>query len=67
MHRERPSAVGLLGADIAVENDRYRLKTIYAGDRWNPFLKAPLAVPGLGVKAGDYLLAINGRAGDRGG
>jgi tricorn protease len=61
LHRERPSAVGLLGADIVVENNHYRLKTIYAGDRWNPFLKAPLAVPGLGVKAGDYLLAVNGR------
>jgi tricorn protease len=62
VHREKPVATGLLGADFAVENDRYRIKTIYAADRWNPFMKSPLAVPGLGVREGDYLLAINGQA-----
>lgn len=61
VHKERPAPVGLLGADFAVENDHYRIKKIYSGDRWNPFLKAPLAAPGLGVKAGDFVLAINGR------
>lgn len=58
---EPPTRTGLLGADFAVENNHYRIKTIYRGDRWNPFLKAPLAVPGLNVHEGDYLLAINGR------
>lgn len=61
VHKEKPVTIGLLGADFSVDNDRYRIKTIYSGDRWNPFLKAPLAAPGLGVKEGDYLLAINGR------
>ena len=61
VHRERPTTVGLLGADFVVDNGHYRIKTIYSGDRWNPFMKAPLAVPGLGVKEGDYILAINGR------
>ena len=61
VHRERPAAAGLLGADFTVENGHYRIKTIYAGDRWNPFMKAPLAEPGLGVKEGDYILAVNGR------
>ena len=61
VHKERPATVGLLGADFEVENDHYRIKKIYGGDRWNPFLKAPLAAPGLGVKVGDYVLAINGR------
>lgn len=61
VHRERPSTTGLLGADFAVESDRYRIKSIYAGDRWNPFMRSPLAVPGLGVKEGDYLVAVNGR------
>ncbi len=59
---EPPTRTGLLGADFALENNHYRIKTIYRGDRWNPFLKAPLAVPGLDVHEGDYLLAINGRA-----
>lgn len=61
VHQEAPASVGLLGADFAIENGRYRIKTLFSGDRWNPFLKAPLATPGLGVKAGDYILAINGK------
>ncbi|PHV09911.1 S41 family peptidase [Chitinimonas sp. BJB300] len=61
IYQEPSTRVGLLGADFALENGRYRIKTLYRGDRWNPFLKAPLAVPGLGVKEGDYLLAVNGR------
>lgn len=52
--------VGLLGADYSVENGQYRISRIYTGERWNPFLQAPLAVPGLGVAEGDYLLAVNG-------
>ncbi len=58
--KENKVTVGLLGADYAVENNRYRVKTVYPGDRWNPFLKAPLMVPGSTVKEGEYLLAVNG-------
>ena len=32
VHREKPMATGLLGADFAVESDRYRIETIYAAD-----------------------------------
>ena len=56
-----PVSVGLLGADYAVENDRYRFRTIYSGENWNPELRAPLTEPGITVKEGDYLLAVNGR------
>ncbi|HUO19657.1 MAG TPA: PDZ domain-containing protein [Steroidobacteraceae bacterium] len=59
---EAPTRTGLLGADFAIENGHYRIETIYRGDRWNPFLRAPLAVPGIRVSEGDYLLAVNGRA-----
>ncbi len=58
---EPGAKTGLLGADFTVESDHYRIKTIYHGDRWNPFLRAPLAVPGVNVREGDYLLAVNGR------
>jgi tricorn protease len=58
---EAPVNTGLLGADFTVENGRWRIKTIYRGDRWNPFLKAPLAAPGADAREGDYLIAINGR------
>ncbi len=60
VHQEAPVAVGLLGADFTVEQGRYRVARIYAGDRLNPSLRAPLAVPGLGVKEGDFLLAVGG-------
>ena len=53
--------VGLLGADYAVENGRYRFTKIFSGENWNPELKAPLTEPGVNVKAGEYLLAVNGR------
>jgi len=60
VHRETPVKVGLLGADLRVENGRYRIRKILTGEDWNPFLKAPLAAPGLGINTGDYILAING-------
>ena len=52
---------GLLGADYSVENGRYRFARVYDGENWNPNLRAPLTQPGVNVKAGDYLLAVNGR------
>lgn len=52
--------IGLLGADIAVENGGFRIKKIYTGESWNPDLKAPLAVTGVDVKVGDYIVAVNG-------
>jgi tricorn protease len=52
---------GLLGADYALENGRYRVARVYDGENWNPDLQAPLTQPGVNVKAGDYLLAVNGR------
>ena len=56
-----PVTVGLLGADYAIENDRYRFTKIYDGENWNPEVQAPLTQPGTDVKAGEYLLAVNGR------
>jgi tricorn protease len=51
--------VGLLGADYAIENGRYRFAKIYDGENWNPELQAPLTQPGSDVRVGDYLLAVN--------
>ena len=61
--RPEPKKVegGLLGADYAQENGRYRITRVYDGENWNPGLQAPLTQPGVNVKAGDYLLAVNGR------
>jgi len=59
--RAKRVATGLLGADYVVENGRYRFSRIYSGENWNPELQAPLTQPGVNVKAGDYLLAVDGR------
>ncbi len=53
--------VGLLGADYTIENGRYRFAKIYDGENWNPGLFAPLTQPGVDVREGEYLLAVNGR------
>jgi len=54
------TTTGLLGADFSVENGRYRISRIYDAESWNPELRAPLAAPGVDVRVGDYLLAVNG-------
>lgn len=52
---------GLLGADYAIENGRWRFAKVYAGESWNPDFRAPLTQPGVNVRAGEYLLAVDGR------
>src|SRR5215831_1973230 len=54
---------GLLGADydLDAKSGRYRFKTIYRTRDWNSSVEAPLGVPGVNVKEGDYLLAVNDR------
>jgi tricorn protease len=56
-----PVSVGLLGADYAVDQDRYRIRRIYAGLNWRPELRSPLTEPGVNVNEGDYILAVNGQ------
>ena len=55
---DTPVQVGMLGADFAVENGRYRIKHIYTGENWNPELRAPLSAPGIQVSEGDYILEV---------
>ena len=50
---------GLLGADFAIENGKYRFTRVYRGENWSADLRAPLTQPGAMVKAGEYLLAID--------
>jgi len=52
--------VGLLGVDFAPDHGLYRLAKIYRGENWNESLRSPLTEPGLKVKEGDYLIAVNG-------
>ncbi|MDE2482393.1 MAG: PD40 domain-containing protein [bacterium] len=52
--------IGLLGADYEISDGHYRFAKIYDGENWNPQLHAPLTQPGVNVKPGEYLLAVNG-------
>jgi tricorn protease len=54
-------SVGMLGADYSVDHDRFRFAKIYTGENWNPGLHAPLTQPGVNVRVGEYLLAVDGR------
>jgi tricorn protease len=56
-----PVPGGLLGADYAVENGRYRFKKVFGGLNWNPQLRSPLTEPGVNVREGEYLLAVRGQ------
>lgn len=51
---------GLLGADFAIEQGRYKITRIYDAESWNPELRAPLASAGIRVGVGDFVLAVNG-------
>ena len=53
---------GMLGVDWEVANGAYRIKHIVRGAAWDVDARSPLAEPGLGVKEGDYVLAVNGVA-----
>ncbi|MFZ3264898.1 MAG: PDZ domain-containing protein [Terriglobales bacterium] len=59
-----PVHVGLLGADYEVDSSTgvYRFRKIIPGENWDARARSPLTEPGVNVKEGDYLLAINGRA-----
>ncbi len=52
----------LLGVDWALDpaSGRYRIATIYPGDNTRADYRSPLTEPGVDVKAGDYVLAIDG-------
>lgn len=58
------SKVALLGArfEADAESGRYRLARVFAGHNQEPKYRAPLTEVGVGVEAGDYILAIDGRA-----
>jgi tricorn protease len=61
---EKPPAavsVGMLGADFELKGGAYQITKIYEGARWETEARGPLSQPGLKVKAGDYLIAVNGK------
>ncbi|MGM9513585.1 S41 family peptidase [Roseateles sp. DB2] len=61
--RQGPEEPGLagLGARLAKVAEGWRIEHLYAADPELPGEAGPLAAPGVGLKAGDVITAINGR------
>jgi tricorn protease len=59
----RTQEAALLGADFTLNpvTGRYRFAHVYVGDDSRPDERGPLAAPGLDVRTGDTLLAVDGR------
>ncbi|MFF7195847.1 S41 family peptidase [Streptomyces sp. NPDC008079] len=56
LHRQ-----GLLGADISrTEDGGWRIDRVLPGESSDPYARSPLAAPGVAVRAGDLLLAVDG-------
>jgi tricorn protease len=63
---ERPETprikLGLLGAELARDpaSKAYKIVRILPGENWNKNARSPLTAIGVNVKAGDFILAVNG-------
>lgn len=55
-------AVGYLGVDWEKADGEFRIKKIIRGAEWDNEVRSPLDEPGVAVKEGDYILAVNGMA-----
>ena len=55
-------AVGYLGVDWAKDHGQFKIKTIIRGADWDSEVRSPLDEPGVNVKEGEYILAVNGMA-----
>ncbi len=52
--------VGQLGADFRWDGSGYRIESLPVGDGWDDRYRAPLRSPGVDVRVGDRLVAVNG-------
>jgi len=52
--------VGLLGCELAADGRYYRIKKIFRGENWDESTRSPLTEPGINVKKGEYIIAIDG-------
>jgi tricorn protease len=53
-------SVGYLGVDWQAEGDYYKIKKIIRGAPWDAEARSSLDKPGVTIKEGDYILAVNG-------
>lgn len=56
-------SLGLLGAQISRDaSGFYRVDRVLRGQNWDPKYRSPLTEIGVNVKAGDFILAVNGKS-----
>lgn len=54
-------AGGMLGCEFAADvSGRYRIAKVFAGENWDDGWRSPLTEPGVDVKEGSFLLAVDG-------
>lgn len=53
--------VGLLGVNWELENGAFRIAKIIHGAPWDIEVRSPFDQPDINVKAGDYVLAVDGK------
>ncbi|MBN2348050.1 MAG: PD40 domain-containing protein [Bacteroidales bacterium] len=53
--------VGYLGINWEIANGYFRIKEIINGAAWDAEARSPFVLPGVEVKKGDYILAVNGK------
>jgi tricorn protease len=51
---------GLLGAEIVADGGYFRIQHIFPGENWHESFRSPLTEPGVKVRQGDYILAVDG-------
>jgi tricorn protease len=53
---------GLLGAEIVTDASGYfKIAKIFPGENWQESFRSPLTEPGVKAKAGDFIIAVDGR------
>ena len=52
-------SVGMLGCDFELADGAYRIGRVYEGGPWDSDARGPLSRPGIDIKEGDYLLAVD--------
>jgi len=57
---EKQTSVGYLGVDWQAEGQYYKIKRIVRGAVWDAEARSPLDMPGIAIKEGNYILAVNG-------
>jgi tricorn protease len=56
----RHVAIGYLGVNWTADGEFYKISQIIRGAAWDAETRSPLDLPGVPVKEGDYILAVDG-------